>query len=125
MALLPALGPAIQEEFGLSLVQVTAVFTAFAVGTVTTLLAWGVLADFLKNVAITTPPLVVTQTGFSALSRTTAMSMNHSGVMLSPAPRRLIINIVSSRRPGMARKRTEDGHLSGDRPLGPAPIHGR
>jgi sugar phosphate permease len=42
---LPALGPAIQEEFGLSLVQVTAVFTAFAVGTVTTLLAWGVLAD--------------------------------------------------------------------------------
>jgi sugar phosphate permease len=42
---LPALGPAIQEEFGLSLVQVTAVFTAFAIGTVTTLLAWGVLAD--------------------------------------------------------------------------------
>jgi sugar phosphate permease len=42
---LPALGPAIQEEFGLSLVQVTAVFTSFAVGTVTTLLAWGVLAD--------------------------------------------------------------------------------
>jgi sugar phosphate permease len=42
---LPALGPAIQEEFGLSLVQVTTVFTAFAVGTVTTLLAWGVLAD--------------------------------------------------------------------------------
>jgi sugar phosphate permease len=42
---LPALGPAIQEAFGLSLVQVTAVFTAFALGTVTTLLAWGVLAD--------------------------------------------------------------------------------
>ena len=42
---LPALGPAIQEEFGLSLVQVTAVFTSFAIGTVTTLLAWGVLAD--------------------------------------------------------------------------------
>ena len=42
---LPALGPAIQEEFGLSLVEVTAVFTSFAIGTVTTLLAWGVLAD--------------------------------------------------------------------------------
>jgi sugar phosphate permease len=42
---LPALGPAIQETFGLSLVQVTAVFTAFALGTVATLLAWGVLAD--------------------------------------------------------------------------------
>ncbi len=42
---LPAIGPAIQEAYDLSLVQVTAVFTAFAVGTVATLLAWGVLSD--------------------------------------------------------------------------------
>jgi sugar phosphate permease len=42
---LPALSPAIQETFHLSLVEVTAVFTAFALGTVLTLLAWGVLAD--------------------------------------------------------------------------------
>jgi len=42
---LPAIAPAIQEAFDLSLVQVTAVFTAFAVGTVTTLLAWGVASD--------------------------------------------------------------------------------
>jgi sugar phosphate permease len=42
---LPALGPAIQHAFGLTLVEVTAVFTAFALGTVVTLLAWGVLAD--------------------------------------------------------------------------------
>ena len=42
---LPALGPAIQRAFGLSLVEVTAVFTAFALGTVLTLLAWGILAD--------------------------------------------------------------------------------
>jgi sugar phosphate permease len=42
---LPALGPAIQETFDLSLVEVTAVFTAFALGTVSTLLAWGVLSD--------------------------------------------------------------------------------
>jgi sugar phosphate permease len=42
---LPALSPAIQETFNLSLVEVTAVFTAFALGTVLTLLAWGVLAD--------------------------------------------------------------------------------
>ncbi len=42
---LPALGPAIQEEFGLTLVEVTAVFSSFALGTVATLLAWGVLAD--------------------------------------------------------------------------------
>ena len=42
---LPAIAPAIQETFELSLVQVTAVFTAFAVGTVATLLAWGMAAD--------------------------------------------------------------------------------
>jgi sugar phosphate permease len=42
---LPALSPAIQETYKLSLVEVTAVFTAFALGTVLTLLAWGVLAD--------------------------------------------------------------------------------
>jgi sugar phosphate permease len=42
---LPALGPVIQETFGLSLVEVTAVFTSFGIGTVATLLAWGVLAD--------------------------------------------------------------------------------
>jgi len=42
---LPAVAPAIQESFDLSLVQVTAVFTAFAIGTVATLLAWGVVSD--------------------------------------------------------------------------------
>jgi sugar phosphate permease len=42
---LPAVAPAIQEAFDLSLVQVTAVFTAFALGTVLTLLAWGLLSD--------------------------------------------------------------------------------
>jgi sugar phosphate permease len=42
---LPALGPAIQNTFGLTLVEVTAVFTTFALGIVLTLLAWGVLAD--------------------------------------------------------------------------------
>ena len=42
---LPALSPAIQEAFGLTLVQVTGVFTAFALGTVLSLLAWGTLSD--------------------------------------------------------------------------------
>ena len=42
---LPALGPALQAAFGLSLVEVTAVFTAFGLGTVATVYAWGVLAD--------------------------------------------------------------------------------
>jgi sugar phosphate permease len=42
---LPAIAPAVQDAFDLSLVQVTAVFTAFAIGTVITLLAWGVASD--------------------------------------------------------------------------------
>jgi sugar phosphate permease len=42
---LPSIAPAIQDAFDLTLVEVTAVFTAFAVGTVVTLLAWGVLSD--------------------------------------------------------------------------------
>jgi len=42
---LPAVSPAIQDAFDLTLVQVTAVFTAFAVGTVMTLLAWGMASD--------------------------------------------------------------------------------
>ncbi|MEA2401886.1 MAG: hypothetical protein QOK00_2289 [Thermoleophilaceae bacterium] len=42
---LPALGPALQDAFGLSLVQVTGVFTAFGAGTVLTVYAWGALVD--------------------------------------------------------------------------------
>jgi sugar phosphate permease len=42
---LPALGPALQSTFGLSLVEVTAVFTSLGLGTVATVYAWGVLAD--------------------------------------------------------------------------------
>ena len=42
---LPALGPALQHAFGLTLVQVTGVFTAFGAGTVLTVYAWGALVD--------------------------------------------------------------------------------
>jgi sugar phosphate permease len=42
---LPALSPAIQHSFGLTLVQVTGVFTAFGAGTVLTVYAWGALVD--------------------------------------------------------------------------------
>ena len=42
---LPALGPALQQAFGLTLVQVTGVFTAFGAGTVLTVYAWGALVD--------------------------------------------------------------------------------
>ena len=42
---LPALGPALGSGYDITLVEVTAVFTAFGLGTVTSVYAWGVLAD--------------------------------------------------------------------------------
>ena len=42
---LPALGPALQGAFELTLVQVTGIFTAFGAGTVLTVYAWGALVD--------------------------------------------------------------------------------
>ena len=49
---LPALGPALQQAFGLTLVQVTAVFTAFGAGTVLTVYAWGALVDRIGERAV-------------------------------------------------------------------------
>ena len=44
---LRALGPAFQGDFDLTLVEVTAIFTAFSAGAVVTVYAWGALADRL------------------------------------------------------------------------------
>jgi MFS family permease len=44
---LPALGPALRNEFGLSLPALGAVLGATTLGTVATVYAWGVLADRL------------------------------------------------------------------------------
>jgi sugar phosphate permease len=74
---LPALGPAIQEEFGLSLVQVTAVFTAFAIGTVTTLLAWGVLADRVGERMV-----IATGLGMAALLMAAVAASDGYGALL-------------------------------------------
>jgi sugar phosphate permease len=49
---LPALGPALQHAFGLTLVQVTGVFTAFGLGTVLTVYAWGALVDRIGERAV-------------------------------------------------------------------------
>jgi sugar phosphate permease len=49
---LPALGPALQETVGLTLVQVTGVFTAFGAGTVLTVYAWGALVDRIGERAV-------------------------------------------------------------------------
>jgi sugar phosphate permease len=49
---LPALAPSLQHAFGLSLVQVTGVFTAFGAGTVATVYAWGALVDRIGERAV-------------------------------------------------------------------------
>ena len=47
--------------------------------------AWGVLADFLKNVAITASPLVVSQAGFGALARDIIVFAYQLGSLILPA----------------------------------------
>ncbi|MEA2332022.1 MAG: hypothetical protein QOH58_2160 [Thermoleophilaceae bacterium] len=49
---LPSLGPALQDGYELSLVQVTAVFSAFGVGTMLTVYLWGTLADRIGERAV-------------------------------------------------------------------------
>jgi hypothetical protein len=48
-------------------------------------IAWGIVADFLKNIAITAPPLVASQTGFSALDRDIIAFAYQFGSLILPA----------------------------------------
>jgi hypothetical protein len=48
-------------------------------------IAWGVLADFLKNIAITASPLVASQTGFGALDRDMIAFAYQFGSLILPA----------------------------------------
>jgi len=48
-------------------------------------IAWGVLADFLKNIAVTSSPLVASQTGFSALDRDMIAFAYQFGSLILPA----------------------------------------
>jgi len=47
--------------------------------------AWGVLADFLKNVAITASPLVVSQANFTPLARDVIVFAFQMGSLILPA----------------------------------------
>ncbi len=47
--------------------------------------AWGVLADFLKNVAITAPPLVVSQANFGDVGRNAIVFAYQMGSLILPA----------------------------------------
>jgi hypothetical protein len=46
--------------------------------------AWGVLADFLKNVAITAGPLITSQTGFIAWQREAIAFSYQLGSLILP-----------------------------------------
>ena len=48
-------------------------------------IAWGVVADFLRNVAITAPPLVASQTGFGPRGRDMIAFAYQFGSLILPA----------------------------------------
>jgi hypothetical protein len=59
--------------------------------------AWGVLADFLKNVAITASPLVASQTGFSAWQREVIAFAFQFGTLILPTVVPAVVWVVTHR----------------------------
>jgi hypothetical protein len=59
--------------------------------------AWGVLADFLKNVAIAAGPLVASQTGFSAAQREVIAFAYQFGTLILPTVVPAIVWVVTHR----------------------------
>jgi hypothetical protein len=59
--------------------------------------AWGVLADFLKNVAITSGPLVASQTGFSAWQREAIAFAFQFGSLILPTVVPAVVWVLTHR----------------------------
>ena len=59
--------------------------------------AWGVLADFLKSVAIAAGPLVASQTGFSALQREVIAFAYQFGALVLPTVVPAVVWVVTHR----------------------------
>lgn len=59
--------------------------------------AWGVLADFLKNVGITSGPLVASQTGFSSAQREAIAFAFQFGSLILPTVIPAIVWVVTHR----------------------------
>jgi hypothetical protein len=59
--------------------------------------AWGVLADFLKNIAITASPLVASQTGFTGLQRELIAFAFQFGSLILPTVVPAVTWVVSHR----------------------------
>ena len=60
-------------------------------------IAWGVVADFLKNVAITAPPQVASQTGFVAWQREAIAFAFQFGSLILPAVAPAIVWVLTHR----------------------------
>jgi hypothetical protein len=60
--------------------------------------AWGVLADFLKTVAIAAGPMVASQTGFSAWQREVIAFAFQFGTLILPTVVPAIVWVVTHRR---------------------------
>jgi hypothetical protein len=81
---------------------------------------WGIMADFLKNVAITSGPLVASQTGFVAWQREVIAFAFQFGSLVLPTVVPAIVWVLTHRR-FLERLRSDAG--GADRPSGvlPAP----
>jgi len=60
-------------------------------------IAWGIVADFLKNIAITAPIQVVTQTGFSAWQREAIAFAFQFGSLILPAVAPAVVWVLTHR----------------------------
>ena len=60
-------------------------------------IAWGVLADFLKNIAITAAPQVVSQTGFTPIQRELIVFAFQFGSLILPAVAPAIVWVLTHR----------------------------
>ena len=60
-------------------------------------IVWGVLADFLKNVAITAPTQVISQAGFSAWQRETIAFAFQFGSLILPAVAPAVVWVLTHR----------------------------
>ncbi len=76
---LPSLGPAIRDDYALTLGQVGLVFTALAVGTMVTLLAWGMLTDRIGE----RPVMVAGLVGAAVALVGAGLAQGFSGLLLA------------------------------------------
>jgi len=70
---------------------------AFGYAALMPMVAWGIVADFLKNIAITVVPQVASQTGFSALQREAIAFAFQFGSLILPAVAPAIVWVLTHR----------------------------